>query len=407
MNVLLLTIATKKSQKMNRDIANEFVKDGHNVYIVCPEDDENQKCDTFQHIDGIWYLFVINRNMVGRIGIIRKTINLLSIDSIYKKAIINANLKSGIDLILFSTPPITLANTIKWAKKRFGANTYLMLKDIFPQNAVDMGMMRKTGIMGLVYKYFRLKEKKLYQISDYIGCMSTANCRYMHEHNPNISEEKVGICVNSYAEEPLISINRSEIRKLYQIPENKVVFLYGGNLGKPQGLQFFADVLKENAQKEDRYFLICGGGNDQKTIINYIEKEHPANVQYMPAIPAEEFDKLSRACDVGLVFLDYRFTIPNFPSRMLSIMLNQMPILAATDTNTDVGEVIADGDMGWWCESREPSEFSKLLDYICENPDQVITKGENARKYYEENYTSRVAYHQILSGLELVKNNAE
>lgn len=399
MNVLLLTIAPKKSQKMIRDIANEFVKDGHLVFVVCPADSEYPARKKFVLIDGVRYLFVNSGNTVGKISIIKKVWNFVMTDPRYQKALRAAVDGIDIDVVLYSTPPITLANTIIWAKKKFHAITYLMLKDIFPQNAVDMGMMKTTGVMGLVWRYFRQKEKKLYRNSDFIGCMSPANCRYVLQHNHEIPKKRIGICVNSYLEEPIRDIDMNAIREKYGIPKDKIVFLYGGNLGKPQGLSYFADVMKSNKNKEDRFFLICGGGNDQKTIQKFIEQEKPDNVKFMSMISPDDFDDLSRACDVGLVFLDHRFTIPNFPSRMLSIMLNEKPILAATDSNTDVGEVIADGDMGWWCESTDIEPFNRFLDEICANPGLAEEKGKNARKYYETHYTSKIAYQQILKGL--------
>ena len=398
MNVLLLTIAPKNSQKMNRDIAKEFCNDGHEVFIICPEDFENKASQKFIRIDGINYLFVKSGNTVGKVSSIKKVLNFLLVDKVFKNALRASDLKS-VDVVLYSTPPITLVNTIVWVKRRYSSRAYLMLKDIFPQNAVDMEMMKTTGVMGLVWRYFRHKEKNLYGNSDFIGCMSPANCRYVLQHNPEILKERVGICVNSYLEEPIRDIDMKAIREKYGIPKEKIVFLYGGNLGKPQGLSYFVDVMKSNQNKEDRFFLICGGGNDQKTIQNYIEQEKPDNVKFMSMISPEDFDDLSRACDVGLVFLDHRFTIPNFPSRMLSIMLNEKPILAATDSNTDVGEVIADGDMGWWCESTDIEPFNRFLDEICANPEFVEEKGKNARKYYETHYTSKIAYQQILKGL--------
>lgn len=407
MNVLLLTIVPKQSQKMIRDIAYEFVNNGHMVFIVCPADKTNAPRNKFILIDGIRYLFVSSGNAVGKVNFAKKVTNFLLVDNIYEKALKRAMPAIDVDLILYSTPPITLANTIEWAKRQYKAATYLMLKDIFPQNAVDMGMMKKSGILGIVYHYFRAKEKKLYANSDYIGCMSPANCRYVLEHNTEIPTNKVGICVNSYVLEPVLQIDRDEVRERYDLPLDRITFLYGGNLGKPQGLQFFVDVLRKNINKKDRFFLICGGGNDQKRILDFIDMENPENVRYISTIPADEFDELSRACDVGLVFLDNRFTIPNFPSRMLSIMLNQMPILAATDKNTDVGEVIKAADMGWWCESKNPTEFCELVDDICENPDVINEKGKNARTYYEENYTSKIAYQQILCGLGKVKNDVK
>ena len=62
---------------------------------------------------------------------------------------------------MYSTPPITFCRAVDYVKKRDNAQTYLLLKDIFPQNAVDIGMMSKQGIKGILYKFFREKEKRL------------------------------------------------------------------------------------------------------------------------------------------------------------------------------------------------------------------------------------------------------
>lgn len=404
MNILLLTIATKNSQKMIRDIANELTQRGNQVFIVCPSDSENKARGKFLLIDGIRYLFVNSGNSVGKVSIVKKGFNFLSIDARFERAIGAAFPRNKIDLILYSTPPITLANTIGKLKKKTGACTYLMLKDIFPQNAVDMGIMKTFGPISIIWRYFRAKEKKLYRNSDYIGCMSPANCQYILNNNSEISKDKVGICVNSYREEPLIEINQETIRRKYNIPQEDVVFLYGGNLGKPQGLQYFVDVLEQNRDRPDRFFLICGGGNDQNRIINYIKQTQPSNIAYMPSIPPNEFDVLSRACDVGMVFLDRRFSIPNFPSRMLSIMLNEKPILAATDVNTDVNVMIADGNSGWWCESNDPFDMTRIIDDICANRDSINEKGRNARQYYLSHFTTKIACDQIETGVKKVRS---
>ena len=71
---------------------------------------------------------------------------------------------------------------------------YLLLKDIFPQNAVDLGMFSKGG---LLYRMFRKKEERLYQLSDYIGCMSPANVDYILRHNREVDIHRVEVCPNS------------------------------------------------------------------------------------------------------------------------------------------------------------------------------------------------------------------
>ena len=148
------------------------------------------------------------------------------------------------DLVLYSTPPITFAGVVSYIKKRDNAKSYLLLKDIFPQNAVDMGMMQKKGIKGLVYKYFRNKEKRLYAISDYIGCMSQANVDYVIKHNPEVDKSNVCLapnCIEPVCEE-VSEAEKALLRKKYGIPDNKKVFVYGGNLGKPLDILLLYDI---------------------------------------------------------------------------------------------------------------------------------------------------------------------
>ena len=106
----------------------------------------------------LWHFHFRN---ITKTNLIEKGISTLRISSQYKSAIKKYFSDVKLDLILYSTPPITLVNCIEYVKKRDGAKTYLLLKDIFPQNAVDLGMMQKSGVKGLLYKYFRCKEKKL------------------------------------------------------------------------------------------------------------------------------------------------------------------------------------------------------------------------------------------------------
>jgi len=76
-------------------------------------------------------------------------------------------------------------------------------------------------------------------------------------------------------------------------------------------------------------------------------------------------------------------------------MQASMPILAATDINTDIGKVIEDGDFGFWCESSDVKEFNKKVQQLCDS-NLRIQMGTNARKYLEENYTSKQSYEIIM-----------
>ncbi|MHA2880506.1 glycosyltransferase family 4 protein [Bacillus cereus] len=400
MNVLFLTLldfSTIKEKGIYTDLMREFTNYGNNVYIISPI--EKRKRQKTKLIDeGNCKILKLQIGNIQKTNMIEKGISTLTLESKFLKGIKNYFSDVKFDLVLYSTPPITLQKAVEYVQKRDNAKTYLLLKDIFPQNAVDLGMIKKKGIGSLLYKYFRTKEKKLYSISNYIGCMSQANVNFLLQNNPEISPDIVEVCPNSI--EPLIvkkDVRKSnEVKAKYRIPIDKTVFIYGGNLGKPQGIDFLIECLKTNKNNDQVHFVIVGAGTEFPKLKTCINKENLTNTQLFSQLPKDEYDILANSCDVGLIFLDKRFTIPNVPSRILSYMQASMPILAATDINTDIGEIIEDGGFGLWCESSNSESFNEKLNQMC-NRDSRESMGINARRYLEANYTARKSYEIIMN----------
>lgn len=399
MNVLFLTLLdfiTIDQSGIYTDLMREFVKDDHNVYIITPAEKRKQQ-PTKLFDNGNYKILKLQIGNTQKTNMIKKGISILALESKFKWAIKDYFSYVKFDLVIYSTPPITLQKAVEYVKKRDNAKTYLLLKDIFPQNAVDLGMIKKTGIKRLLYNYFRLKEKRLYKLSDYIGCMSQANVGFLLRHNPEISPDIVEVCPNSI--EPLI-IEKDEkkiakIKEKYNIPLDKTVFIYGGNLGKPQGIDFLINCLRANKDNEQVYFVIVGSGTEFNKLRSFFDYECLINAQLFASLPKKDYEILANACDVGLIFIDKRFTIPNFPSRILSYMQASMPVLAATDVNTDIGQVIESGYFGLWCESSDVGAFNRKLKQLC-NVEIRKQMGSNARRYLEENYTANHTYEIIM-----------
>lgn len=398
MNVLFMSLGSFNNlndSSVHLDILKRFAED-HEVWLVCKNEN---KPTIFTEEFGI-HVLRVHTGKLKKVRLIQKGINTIRVESQFKNAI--AKYLSGVkfDLILYTTPPITFVSAVKYVKNRDGAVTYLMLKDIFPQNAVDIGMMSTVGLKGLLYRYFRKKEKSLYRWSDYIGCMSPANCEYILTNNSETTKDKVEICPNttiirdmSCSEE-----DRIQIRLKYGIPLNKTVFVYGGNLGKPQNIPFVIECMWGCANIQDVYFLIVGAGTEYHLLDEYVKTSKQNNLKLMQSLPREDYDKLIGACDVGLIFLDHRFTVPNFPSRLLSYMQAKIPVLAVTDLNTDIGKVITEGGFGWWCESNDFKVFESTVKMIVRSKNSKM--GIAAFKYLIDNYSVDRAYQTIIKKVE-------
>lgn len=402
MNVLFLTIGRMEDIEAHGiypDLLRQFRDNGHKVCVVSPRERRlGLKTELIQS-KSVQMLYVSVGNITS-CSLIEKGISTVMIEQQFKSAIQKYFSNVKFDLILYSTPPITLAGVVEYIKRRDGAKSYLLLKDIFPQNAVDLGMISKKGIKGILYKFFRGKEKKLYELSDFIGCMSQANVDYVLNHNQEIKHNCIEICPNC-VEARDMSVCPEEkmiMREKYGIPIEKTVFVYGGNLGKPQGIPFLIECLKSQKNNKEVFFLIVGDGTEYQKIEEFVRNEKQSNVRLMSRLPKEDYDRMVGSCDVGMIFLDHRFSIPNFPSRLLSYMQAKLPVLAVTDPNTDIGKVIVDNNFGWWCESNDIKSFEKKIVEACKADRE--TAGKTSYQYLLDHYTASKGYRTIIERLK-------
>ena len=117
----------------------------------------------------------------------------------------------------------------------------------------------------------------------------------------------------------------------------------------------------------------------------------------MQGLPKADYDLLVRSCDVGMIFLDHRFTIPNYPSRLLSYLENKMPVLCATDVNTDIGKIAEKYAYGYWCESVKPENFTSLVDKMLTSDRKAM--GERGYEFLKQNYLVDNTYNAIMRHL--------
>ena len=399
MKILFITlsrITDLNNRGIYTDLMREFVKLGHKVYIACPSERKFKQPTNIKDSSGVRILSIKTLN-IQKTNVIEKGIGTLSLEYLFERAIKRYWGDIKFDLILYSTPPITFNKVIKNIKKRCGARTYLLLKDIFPQNAVDLQMFSKRSI---IYKMFRKKEETLYAISDKIGCMSPANVNYVINNNPTVNPSKVEICPNSLEltqSIPLSAEQKKELKQRFGISLNKTLFIYGGNLGKPQGIDFLIKTIAENERNDNSFIMVVGSGTEFGKIKAWFEKNKPNNAKLMSALPKAEYDNLIKTADVGLVFLDPRFTIPNYPSRLLSYLENKMPILAATDVNTDIGSIAEENGYGFWCESGDTAQFMYYMDKLASNSAMRIQMGEAGYTFLLHNYQIKHTISKILN----------
>ncbi len=375
-----------KGSTIYTDLAEALHESGHDITVAVSEQARNKKHTEMQTERGFDVLRIVTGNYYD-VGYFEKGITTLKIPVLMRQGIKKYLGDKTFDLILFEAPPVTNAGLVAWAKKKFNCPSYLMLKDIFPQNAVDLGIMKRNG---LLFRYFKAMEKKLYQTADCIGCMSSANKHYVIDHNPWLNPDKVEIFPNTKKLAEGIKIEDIErksypFREKYGIPRKNCVFLFGGNMGRPQCIDLLCEVIKGCKDEAGIYFLFVGRGTDKYKLEQTIKDYSIVNALILENLPRDDYEQIIIECDVGLIVLDPRFTIPNYPSRILSYMEYAKPVLAATDKVTDIKELIEKAQCGKWVWSGDIGGVVNCVKEMAKTPN-LRAKGTNGRRYIEDNF---------------------
>lgn len=367
MNILFLSLLDfddLTESNIYTDLLREFVEKGHYVNIISPSERRKKGEEKIIRTSDNCTILKLKIGNIQKTNTIEKGISTIAIERRFLKGIKKYFSDKKFDLVLYSTPPITFQKVVSYVKKRDGAKSYLLLKDIFPQNAVDL---EKFSDKGLIYHFFRKKEENLYKTSDFIGTMSEGNTQFLLANNKFIDKEKVEVNPNSVKINETTTISNYEkekIRSQFGIDENDVLLLYGGNLGAPQGIDFLLQLIDKLEEEQNICLLIIGSGTEYQKIENHILNHQIANTHLNSYLPKEEYTKIEQSADIGLIFLDSRFTIPNIPSRMLGYLQAGLPILAATDSHTDLKEIISINNFGKWSLHGDLSGFFKNITII-------------------------------------------
>ena len=333
--VTLVKIDSLTESGLYQDLISKFVSEAYHVTIICPRERRYGSNSRIIYSDNVKIIQVKSLN-IQKTNVFEKTISTFLIEFLYIMSFLKNCKKESYDIGVFTTPPIFLTNFIKFLSKKNVKVKYLLLKDIFPQNALDLNITTKYSPF---YHYSRFIEKILYKKVDFIGCMSKANLNFILKHN-SIDKKKLEINPNT------IDVSKYPKKKNYNQSLKGINLIYGGNLGLPQNPILIAEFISQLELIDDVFFKIFGNGTGFIFLKNYIKKNKIRKTIIKSNLSKEMyFDELEKS-DIGLIFLNENFTIPNFPSRILDYLYYDLAIISNTDNNTDVTDMILNNKIG-------------------------------------------------------------
>lgn len=374
-----------------RDLSQEFVRLGYALTVIIPSSD----------IDKPWLLEDMNGVQVLRLkspktkdtNYVRRTIGeflmpFLMLRNLRKSPLADVRW----DGVVWYSPTIFLGPLANALKKSSDCRSYLIIRDIFPEWAVDMGLLGR----GLPYRFFKAVERYQYSVADVIGVQTSANLFYF-DHWAKQAGKRVEVLQNWLADAPdvgcRISVAKSPLA-------GRKIFVYAGNMGVAQGMDILLDLAERILARRDVGFVFVGRGSDAKRLRAEANSRGLDNVMFYDEIDPIEIPGLYQQCHIGIVALDPRHKTHNIPGKFLTYMQSGLPVLASINPGNDLADLIQDERVGRVCTDQSEE---RLLALALELLADVITDPnvfDRCRKLSVELFSPDTAVRQIINSLK-------
>jgi glycosyltransferase involved in cell wall biosynthesis len=374
-----------------KDLSSELVTQGHEVVVINPSSEINSPY-LLESMDKVQVLR-LKAPKIRNISYIRRVIaeffmSFIMIHHFKKSSLVD----NKFDGVITYAPSIFLGPIANMLKRRGKCKNYLIIRDIFPQWAVDVGLLSNTRL-----PYFFLKgvERYLYSTANVIGVQTPANLAYF---NKNIVNESIHVEVL----QNWLACRKLKICSIV-IEDTKLkgrkIFVYAGNMGDAQGLAVFIDLADSLQVQKNVGFLFVGRGSAVESLKQDAEARALDNILFFDEIDHEEISGLYQQCDVGIISLDKRHKTHNIPGKFLSYMQSGLPVLAAINKGNDIEDMINSNNVGRTSTSHSIDVLKNLVEEVLSDLLNDESAKDRCKQLYSDTFSPKKAAEQIIDGL--------
>lgn len=374
-----------------RDLSREFVRQGHALTVLLPSPDQREPWQ-LEQVEGVQILR-LKAPRTKDIGYVRRTLAEL----VMPFAMLHQLRKSPLanecwEGVVWYAPSIFHGPLASALKRASGCKGYLIIRDIFPEWAVDMGLM---GRGGLPYRFFDAVARYQYSVANVIGVQTPGNLGYFERwcQQPNRSLE----VLQNWLDKP------AQVRCSIRVDETSLagrkVLVYAGNMGVAQGMDILLDLAEKLSSRSDVGFLFVGRGSDAARLKASAQTRQLGNLVFFDEIDPDEIPDLYAQCNAGIVALDPRHKSHNIPGKFLTYMQSGLPVLANVNAGNDLAQMIRDEKVGQVCESNQVDDLLQLTEKLLVQIEMDAALSDRCSRLFEREFAVENTVKQIVAAL--------
>lgn len=388
--------STRVGAKMFHELALEFLKNGHEVVVIRPDSNQSEKL-VKKLYEGV-FVWSFRSPPLKDISKINRAINESYLSFNAWRSIKSEVLSTCFDGIILYSPSIFFGSLVGRIKKVWGCQSYLVLRDLFPQWAIDSGFIKKGSV---IEHYFRFFEKINYHNADYIGLMSDNNIDFFNKCEPEfISKTQL---LRNWASLPSTDESNNYSYRSKLGLQKKVIYFYGGNIGHAQDMTNLMRLVRNMKMIKDAHFLFVGQGDEVALIQQLAIDWKLDEFSLLPSVSQLEFKQILSEIDVGLFSLAATHNTHNFPGKLLGYMVESKPILGSVNYGNDLLQIINNSNSGYTYYNGDDDALFGAAKKLFFDEKLRRDLGRNAFYLLEKEFSVESAYKNIFSSLIKIK----
>lgn len=374
-----------------RDLTREFVRQGHDFTVILPDANLNKpwELETYSGAD----VLRLRAPRTKDVGYLRRTLSELVMPIVMRNNLRKS--PSGDhkwDGIVWYSPSIFHGPLVRALKEQSSCKAYLIIRDIFPEWAVDMGLMGR----GLPYRFFDAVAKYQYSQAEVIGVQTKGNLSYFEAWRRSTGRETE--VLPNWLDAP--GRAPSSIQISHTALAGRKVFVYAGNIGVAQGLDIVIDLAEHFGSREDVGFLIVGRGSEKDRIKREAKERQLDNILFFDEIHPDEIPALYAQCHAGIVALDARHKSHNIPGKFLTYVQSGLPVLANVNAGNDLAAMIRSEQVGTVSEENDIDDLILQAETLLKMIEADADISRRCRALFETNFSSAPIVQQIVRALQ-------
>lgn len=294
------------------------------------------------------------------------------------------------DIVQVVEPPIACAPGAWLAAKLGDSMAWLHVQDFEVDAAFELGLLPEGPIASLAHALERFVMRRFDRVStisrkmkDLLGQKGIdPEKQFLFENWTDIDQIK-----------PLSG--EIPLRAELNVPKDKIVLLYSGNMGAKQGLEILAELANSLERNEEIILLLCGDGVMRRALEQMTSSQ--GNVLFLPLQPLERLNELLNLADIHLLPQRTGAEDLVMPSKLLNMLSSGRPVVATAREGTQVSEVVQ------LCGKVVPpgnvKKFTEALLYLVDNADERNRLGKAGREFAEKNWELNAVLSKAFSNI--------